>query len=218
MHTSENIEKLKQFTTKWEGGLSRHADDPASNFPNPLEYNGQKGWHTNQGITYAVWHKYFPDDDKGFFVMEPEKWFKIFKHGYWDNMRCDEINDFAVAVYCFGMAWGSGKYIATLLTQYAVNCGGKKIAIDGALGPNTLKGINDCDPKFLFGELLNIRKTFFYFITGTKIENNHWSFMEELSMKKTRSGRRLISQDISKQKFLKGWLRRLSDYSRTFNN
>ena len=66
----KTINDYVAFTKKWEGGLSRDVSDSASKNPCPTPFNGKSGWHTNVGITYAVWRSEFgKDNDVRFFEM-----------------------------------------------------------------------------------------------------------------------------------------------------
>lgn len=184
------IEKYVEFTKRWEGGLSRDKSDSASKFPCPTPYNGVSGWHTNAGVTYAVWHHmYGKNNDSRFFEMDHEDWWNVFKTLYWNGVRGDEFKSQNVAIFVTGMAWGSGKSRAVKSLQQAIiNCG-VAIANDGILGNRTLAAANSLDARVLFDALVAERKRFFEYIGRPGTKNN---------------------------KFLRGWLRRLNDYVKTF--
>lgn len=184
-----NLKTYIDFTQRWEGGLSRDVNDSASKFPNPLEYNGKKGWHTNKGITYKVWDSVFPNQDKEFFTMTDEQWFKVFKTLYWNSVKGDSYECFSVAVFVTGMAWGSGASRAGITLQQALNNLGHKVAIDGKIGMKTIEAANACDCVKLFDELVRLRRAFFLAISKDGTPN---------------------------AKFRKGWLNRLEDYVKTF--
>jgi len=194
-----DLGKFINFTKKWEGGLSRYKSDSASKNPNPLEYKGKKGWHTNMGITYAAWNKHFPDDDEGFFNMDADKWFKIFKEGYWDSVRGDEL-PFSIAVYVTGIAWGSGPNKARRNLQQALQGLGQKIEVDGVIGKNTLRAVSAVSEQKLFDALVEIRRRFFHYIT------NPSNAKDEATKE----------QYAKNAKFLNGWINRLEDYVATF--
>lgn len=189
-----DLKKLMDFTAGWEGGLSKDKNDSASNYPNPLPHKGQTGWHTNKGITFRVWEKNFPDDPEGFFVMAEDKWFHIFKKGYWDKVKADLIDSFAVAVYTFGIAWGSGPVRAKKTLQSAVSAICEPLLVDGIIGSKTLAAVNKCDEVELFDKLLEMREAFFRKICTPEGSSN-WE---------------------KNKTFLNGWLNRLEDYRETF--
>jgi lysozyme family protein len=192
--SEEEIKKFVDFTKKWEGGLSSDRHDSASSFTNPIPWMGELGWHTNKGITWAAWVSKFGDSKESaieFYKMPDDKWFQVFKEGYWDKVRADDIDSFAVAVYVTGMAWGSGPKPAIKLLQKAINnISDKKVSEDGVIGPNTLRATNACDESELFDELLKVREDFF---------------------------RKIASRGSENARFLNGWLRRLEDYRKTFS-
>ena len=184
------IEKYIKFVKKWEGGLSRDKADSASKFPCPTPFQGKTGWHTNVGITYAAWVSFYgKDNDKEFFEMSADDWFRVFKKGYWDKVRGDEYDSINIAIFVTGMAWGSGPSQAISSLQRAINNCGVLVKIDGLIGKKTIDGANSIEPRKLFDELAEERERFF----------------------------RAIAQPGSKnEKFLKGWLNRLADYKKTF--
>lgn len=184
------VDKYIAFVKKWEGGLSSDPNDSAASCMCPTPLKG-KHYHTNIGITYAVWKQEFgPGNDHRFLNMSSEDWFRIFKKGYWDTMRADEFTSEECAVFIVGMCWGSGKRQATKSLQQAIiNCG-VNVVKDGQLGPKTIQAANSIDPCDLFTALTNERERFF----------------------------RAIAKPGSKNaKFLKGWLNRLKDYKETFS-
>jgi lysozyme family protein len=185
---NETLKKYVAFTKKWEGGLSRDVNDSASSYPCPTPHNGKNGYHTNIGITYAVWKaKHGTTQDHRFLNMSDEDWFEIFKKGYWDTMRADEFNNMSIGIFVTGMCWGSGKRQAVKSLQQAIiNCG-VSVEKDGLLGNKTISAANSIEPRKLFDALTSERERFFRAISKGK-----------------------------NAKFLKGWLNRLEDYKRTF--
>jgi len=181
------LDKYIEFTKKWEGGLTGDPNDSASKNMCPTPLKG-KYYHTNIGITYAVWKAEFGSgNDHRFLNMNSMDWFRIFKKGYWDTMRADEYTSKECAIFIVGMCWGSGKRQATKSLQQAIiNCG-VKVEKDGLLGSKTIAAANSIDPCELFDALTNERERFFNAIGKGK-----------------------------NAKFLKGWLNRLKDYRKTF--
>lgn len=175
------------FIKKWEGGLSRHSNDGASKFPCPTPYNGLSGWHTNKGITYEVWVKYFgTNNDNRFFTMSDADWAVIFKNGYWDKVKGDEIKHQSIANVLVSWAWGSGPKTAILNLQKAIGFKGKDV--DGIIGPMTLGAINSqVDEECFFNMLCNYRESWF---------------------RRIATGKNAV--------FLTGWLNRLNDFRTVF--
>jgi len=184
------IPKYIEFTKRWEGGLSRDVADSASANPCPTPFNGKTGWHTNVGITYAVWKSFYGSkNDDRFFKMDSGDWFNVFKTLYWNSVRGDEFKSQNIAIFVTGMAWGSGKKTAVLALQRAINNCGVTVDRDGILGNKTMAAANSIEPRQLFDALTTERERFF----------------------------RAIGRPGSKNaKFLNGWLNRLESYKKTF--
>ena len=72
---------------------------------------------------------------------------------------------------------------------FTLNNLGKNVAIDGKIGPQTLKAANELHDRILFDELIRLREAFFIAISKPRSKN---------------------------YKFRKGWLNRLADYHETF--
>lgn len=184
------IDKYIKFIKKWEGGLSGDINDSASAHMCPTPLKG-KHYHTNMGVTYAVFKAEFgPGNDHRFLDMNSQDWFRIFKKGYWDTMRADEFDSEEVAVFVTGMCWGSGKRQATKSLQQAIINSGVTVVKDGLLGSKTIAAANSINSCKLFTELTKERERFFKAIAKPGSKN---------------------------AKFLKGWLRRLQDYKDTFS-
>jgi uncharacterized protein YcgL (UPF0745 family) len=100
---------------KWEGGLSKATSDYASKFPVP----DGSGYHTNKGVTWKTLETLAPRlgysaTPQLFYAMPDDTWGKIFKYGYWDIIRGDEIESQAIAETLADWAWASGSSVAIL--------------------------------------------------------------------------------------------------------
>ena len=155
------------FILKWEGGLSNDKADSASANPCPTSHDGHTGYHTNKGVTYAVWAHYFgKNNDSRFFTMSDEDWGVIFKAGYWDKVKGDLIESQAIANCMVSWAWGSGAARAIKLIQEVVG-----VDIDGKLGQQTIGAINSMDEVELFDKCIARRKRFFEDIAKARPAN-----------------------------------------------
>jgi lysozyme family protein len=106
-------DSLISYIKKAEGGLSRVTTDTASKYPSPYVYNGVKGWHTNKGIQWLVFEELGPAagyevNADNFLNMPDSVWGKIFKIGYWDQLKCSEYQSQAIANAVGDWAWASG--------------------------------------------------------------------------------------------------------------
>lgn len=194
--------KIVNFFMKWEGGLSRDVKDAASSYPNPLKHDGQYGWHTNKGITFATWQQYKGKKaNRAFFEMTEEDVEYIFKKGYWDKVKGDDIKFDSIATCLVSWAWGSGSYGATCQLQRMLLKENHNIGpVDGIIGKKTLKAVNSYDEVELFDLMVKTRESFFRYISNPDRARSH-------SQKK---------QFTNNQRFLRGWLNRLNDFNAKF--
>lgn len=167
------------FILKWEGGLSKDKNDTASANTVP----DGSGYHTNKGITWAVWNHTFGNDIKGFYEMQPKKWLLIYKK-YFDAVGGDYINSQRIAELFADWCWGSGTY-AQFGMQKWLNKNGYKLVFDGKVGQTTLSALNNLIEN-------NTEKWVFDSIYAYRIE-----WIKGLPQFKT---------------FGKGWMRRLNDF------
>lgn len=158
-------ELMVPFIRKWEGGWANDPDDA--------------GGCTMAGITIGTYRRYYGSnktcEDLRFITRE--EWLHIFKKGYWDKMKADQIENQSVAQLCVDMCWGSGPITSIKKIQRTLG-----LKDDGIVGPKTLAALNS-NPREVFNLLWGMRYEWLHQIA--KKGNN--------------------------KKFLKGWLRRLSD-------
>ena len=126
---------------KWEGGYVNHPND--------------KGGATNKGVTLSTFRKYFGktktvNDLKN---ITNEQWQYIFKNGFWDRWKADEIKTQSIAELLVDWLYCSGVYGIKYPQQVL------GITVDGIVGPKTLSAINNySDQEELFNRLWNRRK------------------------------------------------------------
>ena len=162
--------KVIKKILKWEGGYAGNIDGMTC---------------TMKGVTLAAYRKFFGKEKtcKDLKEITQAEWDLIFKEGYWDRWRADEIDNQSIANLLVDWCWASG-YYGIVLPQRVLG-----VKDDGVVGSKTLAAINDYpDQEELFWKLWNRRKRHF--------------------------------EDIAKngkEKFLKGWLRRLDDFTYSDN-
>lgn len=169
----------KYFPTllKHEGGWT---DDPAD-----------RGGQTNLGITLGT----FKNTAQRILGVEPtvenlknltkEQAAKIYKAEYWDKVKGDDIEPQELANIMFDFAVNSGTGTAAKYLQRVLNDLGSNIAVDGGIGPMTLKEFNKYDPKEIYRRYKQLRIDFYH---------------------------KIVEKDPTQQRFLKGWLNRINSF------
>ena len=132
--------KMIPHIRKWEGGFVNDKDD--------------KGGATMMGVTLKVYQKYFGKDKTAEDLknITDEEWLKIFRDGYWDCWKADEIKNQSIAQLCVDMGWMSGTKTAIKKVQECLGC-----KADGIVGPITLGKLNDKNSFATFRKLWLMR-------------------------------------------------------------
>lgn len=138
-----NSNTLVPFIKSWEGGFVNHPQDP--------------GGATMKGVTLATFRSYYGKDKtvQDLKNITDEQWHHIFKKGYWDKWKADEIKSQSIANLVVDWVYNSGKYgITKVQTLLGVTA-------DGIVGPKTLAALNSKDPKTLFNQIWQARKKYY---------------------------------------------------------
>ncbi len=171
------------YIRKAEGGLSRAITDTASKNPAPFMYEGQKGWHTNKGITWTTFSSLAPRlgyqaSADNFFVMPDEIWEKIYRNGYWDPMRADLINSEAIAVAIVDYAWAFGVGGATNRLKRWVK---STFGVDAQTMTDVVNTINQQpNESDTFDKLITHRKAAFAALNQPANDKGWFARMDEL--------------------------------------
>lgn len=133
-----------------EGGLSKHPADTASRWPVP----DGSGYHTNKGVTWQTFSSNaaklgYEATPKLFYEMPDWVWNKITKKFYWDAIDGDLLKSQAVATILVDWAFGSGNWAVKNLQSVLNTHFGKKLKVDGNMGPLTTNATNSVDQKRL---------------------------------------------------------------------
>ena len=118
------FEEIIEEVLKHEGG---YVNDPHD-----------AGGETNFGIA----KKFNPDVDIKNLTKEGAK--EIYYEKYWKPSKADKVPDQLKHIY-FDMVVNFGKRGAVKVLQQAAVAKGHKIAVDGGIGPNTLKAIKNVE-------------------------------------------------------------------------
>lgn len=129
-------ELLKPFVLRWEGGF---VDDPLD-----------RGGTTNKGITIGTFRNFYGKDAtvEQLKNITDEQWLHIFKCGYWDKWKADDIANQSIANIVVDWAWGSGTVTSIKQVQKILG-----VAVDGIVGNDTLTAINTADQSTLFDRI-----------------------------------------------------------------
>ena len=156
-----NLDKYLEFVARWEGKYGRSMEDSASSYFCPTPHSDGKKYHTSHGITYRTWVNSFgTDNDKEFYSMPSEMWFKIFKTRFWDKVQGDKL-PFNIAVLTTEFAWMSGVSVGGKTLQRALVKLGQVVEIDGQIGNQTIQAVNNVNPDQLFDEMIKLRASFY---------------------------------------------------------
>ena len=161
---------------KHEGGFVNDPADP--------------GGATNKGITFKTFKQYAKDT----LGIEPTlenlknlsdgQASKIYKKGYWDKIRGDEIKDQNLANIVFDFYVNAGKNAAKLLQQVINKLGGN-LVVDGIIGSVTMEALAKLDQKKVYMLYKKSRVDYY---------------------------QRLCERNPRLKKFLKGWLNRVNSF------
>jgi lysozyme family protein len=180
-----NYQSAIPYIQKAEGGLSRATTDTASRNPSPYTYKGQKGWHTNRGITWETFVGMAPKSgysvtEDNFIRMPDSVWLSIYRKGYWEPMYGDKYDSQAIANAVVDFAWASGiggatKALKKYLKTKGVDASGASSVADGF---NSL--VKRQGETKVFNDLIEERKRFFKSLNQKANEKGWLGRMETL--------------------------------------
>jgi len=146
-----NWDKSFDMVIAHEGGFTNDERDPGNKLP-----DGRKG-STMLGCTQANWEKYIghevtQDDMK---ALKKEDVKPLYKRDYWDAVKGDDLPigvDYAV----FDFAINAGPSVARKMIQKALG-----VTADGAIGPATMKAIQEANDKDLLDKFSHSKEAFY---------------------------------------------------------
>lgn len=138
-----------------EGGYQKHPSD-SGNYNSRNELVG-----TNWGISAPVYENYIgrPPSETDMRQMSAATARDIYRKSFWDDIRGDEIINQSVADIFFDGRVNHGR-TGTKLMQRVLG-----VADDGRVGPQTLRAINQSDPRQLYIAYREARREFYYYLT-----------------------------------------------------
>lgn len=141
--------KLIPIVLKYEGGYAGNIDGKIC---------------TMKGVTLDTYRKYFGRQKtcKELRGITNAEWDYIFKVGFWDRVKADEINNQSIANLIVDWTWGSGIW-GIKYTQRVLG-----VKDDGVVGKKTLAAINNYpNQEELFNKLWERRKKHFIDLAKT---------------------------------------------------
>ena len=135
--------KIIKKILKWEGGYAGNIDGATC---------------TMKGVTLATYRRFFGKEKtcKDLKEITQAEWDYIFKKGFWDRWKADDIENQSIAELLVDWCWTSGVW-GIKFPQRVLG-----VKDDGIVGPKTLAAINDYEDKEeLFNKLWNRRKKHF---------------------------------------------------------
>nr|VFK58255.1 MAG: Lysozyme family protein [Candidatus Kentron sp. UNK]VFK68336.1 MAG: Lysozyme family protein [Candidatus Kentron sp. UNK] len=119
----QNFENALKHVLIHEGGYVDHPKDP--------------GGATNRGVTLATFRRFYGASmtKEALKSITDEQVARIYREGYWDKCRCDELPD-GVDYVVFDQAVNSGPVRSAIWLQQAA-----EVAADGAIGPKTIDAL-----------------------------------------------------------------------------
>ena len=160
----ENWDKSCDMVLAHEGGFTNDQRDSGNHLP-----DGRQG-STMLGCTQANWEAYVghqvTQDDMKKLTKEDVK--PLYKKNYWDAVRGDELPtglDYAA----FDFAINAGPAASRKMIQRALN-----VVVDGSIGPNTLKAINEADAKELMQKFSDAKTAFYKGLGNFNVYGAGW--------------------------------------------
>jgi lysozyme family protein len=124
------FEKIHSFVFVREGGYCNDPGDPGG----PTKYGVSLRWLTGIGLDVNKDGRIDAADIRALTPLDARS---LFKHYFWDYLRCGEMPEkTGMVMYDTAVNTGSGQAVKFLQRQ--LNDMGAALAVDGAIGPKTL--------------------------------------------------------------------------------
>jgi lysozyme family protein len=175
------------FIKKKAGGLSQATTDSASiscqsGCTATYKKTTSNKWHTNEDITWCTFNSWA--DKKGipqskrcelFISMPDNVWEEIFKTGFWDKAKGDEIKSQAIAEYLVNGKWGNPSTATTFLEQALKKNGYTNVDRDDidSLVSAVNKIKSEAEELKIFNDFVDFRVAWLKSLPGAKV-NKGW--------------------------------------------
>ena len=160
----ENWDKSCDMVLAHEGGFTNDQRDTGNHLP-----DGRQGC-TMLGCTQANWEAYIghkvTQDDMKKLTKDDVK--PLYKKNYWDAVSGDLLPS-GLDYAAFDFAINAGPAASRKMIQRALG-----VVADGAIGPNTLKAINEADAKELIQKFSDAKTTFYKGLGNFNVYGTGW--------------------------------------------
>jgi len=126
---------------------------------------------TNLGVTKKVYEEYLGREvtEDEMRALTPEDVAPLYKRNYWDRVKGDDLpSGLDWAVFDWAVNSGTGRSAKALQTCIGATA-------DGAIGPNTLKTLAECDPKEIVMQMFEARQAFYESLSTFDTFGKGWS-------------------------------------------
>lgn len=144
-------EILVPIILKHEGGFVNDKDD--------------SGGATMKGVTLKTYREFYGMNKTvaDLKAITNHEWTEIFKVGYWDPLKGDEINNQSIANLLVDFGYNSGTATAAKKIQSILG-----VTADGKIGPMTIAALNFSQQEITFSKLKQARIDFYEAIIRNK--------------------------------------------------
>ena len=162
-----NFETALEMLLEHEGGYVNHPKDP--------------GGETNLGVTKRTWAKWLGRDiNKGEMKeLTPEDVAELYKKEYWDRLKCDNLPT-GLDFFCFDWGVNSGTGRSAKALQRIIS-----VAQDGAIGPKTLRALEDHNAKEVVDLMHSRRQEFYENLTTFETFGKGWTRRNKKALKQS---------------------------------
>ena len=159
-----NWDKSFDMVLAHEGGFTNDQRDSGNHLP-----DGRQGC-TMLGCTQTNWEAYIghkvTQDDMKKLTKDDVK--PLYKKNYWDAVSGDLLPS-GLDYAAFDFAINAGPAASRKMIQRALG-----VVADGAIGPNTLKAINEADAKELIQKFSDAKTTFYKGLGNFNVYGTGW--------------------------------------------
>lgn len=162
-----NFETALEMVLEYEGGYVNHPKDP--------------GGETNLGVTKRTWAKWLGRDINEGEMKEltPEDVADLYKKEYWDRLKCDNLPT-GLDFFCFDWGVNSGTGRSAKALQRIIS-----VAQDGAIGPKTLRALEDHNAKEVVDLMHSRRQEFYENLTTFETFGKGWTRRNKKALKQS---------------------------------